>query len=164
MILDALKYLSVKHPVSVIVKLHPLEGPERLHSVIGECDNDDIRVLKRYPPRRLIAAADVVTGMTSVFLLETALMGRPAISLQPGRLLPDSFVESQREFIKLALTDSECRIHLAAALSESEATWQQRRKKALARGFDGLASQRIASLIYKELGLSAREVGIANSG
>ena len=116
-------------------------------AVIRPRKRGDVRVLQDVPPRHLIAAADVVTGMTSTFLLEAALMGRPTISLQPHRLFSDGFVDHLRPLLDLAVAPDECQRLLVAALAESEADWGQRRQRAMARGFDGRASQRIVALL-----------------
>lgn len=68
----------------LIVKLHPLERSDA-HRRLAELDAPpETRVLRSYPSADLISAADVVVGITSMFLLESALMGVPTISYRPG--------------------------------------------------------------------------------
>ncbi len=68
----------------VVVKLHPLENAHAFDGLGAHLQPPDILVLRSYPSPLLIAAADVVVGMTSMFLLESALMGVPTISVRPG--------------------------------------------------------------------------------
>jgi hypothetical protein len=137
--------------VQVIVKLHPLETPERLVKVI-EQNKRRVRLLRHYPERKLIAASDVVTGMTSVFLLEGALSGKSAISVQPGAKGPDEFIDHHEGLINRANNAVEVGRLVSAALSETESARRERRQLALSRGFDGLAGRRVAELIYAKLG------------
>jgi hypothetical protein len=68
----------------VVIKLHPLEDSHAFDDVGEGAGLPETKVLRSYPSPRLIAAADVVVGMTSMFLLESALMGVPTISVRPG--------------------------------------------------------------------------------
>ena len=147
LLLETLDRLGRSCPLTTIVKPHPIEHPDLLKALIRSRKRDDVRVLQDVPPRHLMAASDVVTGMTSIFLLEAALMGRPTISLQPHRLFPDGFVDHLRPLLDLAVTADECRRLLVAALAESETDWERRRQRAMAHGFDGRASQRIVALL-----------------
>jgi hypothetical protein len=151
LLLDSLDCFNSVHPLVTIVKLHPIEGPERLQVVVGCRKGRDVQILKEFPSRQLIAASDVVVGMTSIFLLEAAVLGRPVVSLQPRRYASDGFVDNFRGLIELAVTPKECPPLLLSALAESEEDWSRRRHLALARGFDGRATQRIVSLVEATL-------------
>jgi hypothetical protein len=141
-----------KGSVQVIVKLHPLETPERLAKVIRQ-NKRWVRLLRHYPERKLIAASDVVTGMTSVFLLEGALSGKRAISVQPSSKDPDEFIDHHQGLICRADNATKVRRLLAVAFSETDSAHRERRQLALSRGFDGLAGRRVAELAYAKLGL-----------
>lgn len=157
LVLDAVAGLSnsLSRSVQVVVKLHPLETSDRLRSVAEQNQKVAMRILQHYSSRKLIAAADVVTGMTSVFLLEAALSGKRAVSVQPSRKRQDDFTDHQRELIDRTDDASELQKTLARALNEDDSTRQRRRELALAHGFDGQAGLRVAELIYNELGLRA---------
>lgn len=81
-VLDSLRGL----PVQLIVRLHPRETPERLQPTIKNA-LVPTRLETRLAPRSVLAGADTVIGMTSIFLLEAALAGRPTLSVQPGRIV-----------------------------------------------------------------------------
>ena len=76
----------------LLVKLHPLEPGEAFLELTERDGPPQTRVLRAYAPRKTIALADLVTGMTSTFLLEAALMGVPALSIRPGELRREHFI------------------------------------------------------------------------
>lgn len=75
---------AVAPEAEVVVKLHPLEPADAFSDLPETEDRVAVRVVRAYPPEHLIRAADVVVGMTSVFLLEAVLTGVPTISVRPG--------------------------------------------------------------------------------
>ncbi len=88
----------------VLVKLHPLETDEP--GLPG------VTVLRDFPVRALAAAADVFCGITSIALLDAALLGVPTVSVRPGDG-GDHFVDSHPGLIASATTADE----IAAALA-----------------------------------------------
>jgi hypothetical protein len=72
--------------VHVIVKPHPREHSEKLIPILDEPGGPWLRseLITGASPTELISVADVVVGMGSVVLLESALAGRPTISVQVG--------------------------------------------------------------------------------
>lgn len=144
---------GLDRPLAVIVKLHPLEGPERLIPLVQRTSGVAHRMIKHFPSHRLIAASDVMAGMTSIILLEAAVLGRPALSIQPGRRGADGFVSNQRGLIELVADEVECRRQLARAIHEPAEWRTTRRALAAERGFDGKATARIMDLIYREINL-----------
>lgn len=66
----------------VVVKLHPLEA-DTAHAGIGD-EPPETRVLRAGDSRAILAAADVVLGMTSTMLVESAALGSLTISIRPG--------------------------------------------------------------------------------
>jgi hypothetical protein len=73
---------------TVAIKLHPTEAPEAVGEVLGRVlsyTHVSAAVIdeQRY---EVVAASDVVVGMTSLLLYEAALMGRSVVSIQPNRL------------------------------------------------------------------------------
>ncbi len=74
---------AVAPEAMLVVKLHPLEDAAPALSAAPGA-RPEVRVLRAFPPTHLIAAADVVLGMTSIFLLEAAVLGVPTVSVRPG--------------------------------------------------------------------------------
>ena len=68
----------------LIVKLHPLEDANAYDGLAEHADPDEIRVVASCAAATLIAAADVVTGMASMLLMESHLGGVPTLSVRPG--------------------------------------------------------------------------------
>lgn len=84
---DAIAMLASALPddCAFVVAGHPREDPERLSA----CCPRRALVLRDYDPLTLYVAADVVASCFSASLTEAVLVGRPAISIQPGRRSDD---------------------------------------------------------------------------
>jgi hypothetical protein len=70
----------------VVARPHPRETGTALEDVAGRWRSERVRVRVSADgdAREWVGAADVVTGMTSVVLIEAALARRPALSVQIG--------------------------------------------------------------------------------
>ncbi len=70
----------------VIVKAHPLEWARPLHDFAASRQSSPVSVVvvEDANPKELVALADAVVGMSSVTLLEAALVGKTAVSVQIG--------------------------------------------------------------------------------
>ncbi|CAK0743378.1 hypothetical protein CCP3SC5AM1_1170004 [Gammaproteobacteria bacterium] len=80
---------------TVIIKPHPRENSMDLTNLVMMASGYQ-RVQARLVDGdrlELVAAAKVVTGMSSLLLYEAALMGRPVVALQPGRIAPSDLVD-----------------------------------------------------------------------
>ena len=96
----------------VVVKLHPVEQdqialPER---------GPEVRVLRDWAMTELASAADVFCGMTSIVLLDAALLGVPTVSIRPGGG-PSHFIEAHAELISTAATPADTRAALEEGLA-----------------------------------------------
>jgi hypothetical protein len=109
--LDALA--EVAPDALAIVKLHPLEQTELTAAVVAARSANEVRLLVDGWKRELAAAADVFVGMTSIVLLDAALLGVPVVSIRPGGGR-DHFVEAHAGLISTATTPDEVR----AAITE----------------------------------------------
>ena len=69
----------------LIVKLHPLEAQDAFVDFKPRVPGPEVRIVRAYPPTiRLIALPTLVLGMTSVFLLEAAIVGVPTSACRPA--------------------------------------------------------------------------------
>lgn len=68
----------------LVVKLHPLEGDDA-HAAAAD-GVPETRILRAGDNVALLTAADAVVGMSSMLLVESAILGVPTISLRPGGL------------------------------------------------------------------------------
>ncbi|MGH3050031.1 MAG: CDP-glycerol glycerophosphotransferase family protein [Gaiellaceae bacterium] len=91
----------------VLVKLHPRERD----ASVPPGSRQEVRVLRDFPIHSLAAAADIFCGMTSIALLDAALLGVPTLSIRPGDGA-DHFVDAHPDLIASATTPRE----IAAAL------------------------------------------------
>lgn len=98
----------------LIVKLHPLEAPDAFVDFNPRAPGPEVRIVRAYPPTRLIAAADVVLGMTSIFMLEAATVGVPSLSVRPGGG-EDHFTAIHSDLIRSVTDPAE----LAGALTDA---------------------------------------------
>lgn len=101
----------------LIVKLHPLEHDAAHDAVHSEQLPVEVRVLRAYPATHLVVAADAVLGMTSVFLLEGAMGGRPTLSIRPGGNPGDHFLSRHAAAITSVVDAAEVERELAQALA-----------------------------------------------
>jgi hypothetical protein len=83
-LIDALNDIKNKSGAkfSLFIKLHPKEDLGG-YNISKKCDFP-VFVNQDADPRRLIFSADIVTGITSVFMIEAMFAGRPVISIQPN--------------------------------------------------------------------------------
>jgi hypothetical protein len=75
--LDAVKSLSSRP--YLVLRLHPKETSEDYLQYLEEFDLVD----NKSAPLELVYGADLVVGMTSMLLMEAALLGRPTLSILP---------------------------------------------------------------------------------
>jgi len=140
---------AVAPDMLAIVKLHPLEEVEPVRAAASGRARPEARILRAYPTRELAAAADVFCGMTSIVLLDAALLGVPTVSIRPGGGA-SHFVDLHADLITSAVTPAELRAALEQGLA---------RKPALParRPFDG-STARVGELLH-ELVTAVRIMG-----
>ena len=84
----------------LVVKFHPYNDRTEFLSALGPLADDSALSIDfidgNEPIAPLIAACDLVVGMSSVALIEAALMRRPVVSVQPGLIRDDMFVPAVR--------------------------------------------------------------------
>lgn len=82
-----------KH-IKLVVRQHPKEREDNYADLIAMNNNPDISI---YVDREtdgwmLMKLSDMVCGMSSMFLIESLVLGRPTISIQIGLTRPNPFV------------------------------------------------------------------------
>ncbi|MCK5606344.1 hypothetical protein KAR91_30870, partial [Candidatus Pacearchaeota archaeon] len=76
---------TMAQKVCLVIRPHPREEFEKFEQILNErFEEFNILVSNDYTSRELIEASDVVCGMSSMFLLESVLLGKPTISIQIG--------------------------------------------------------------------------------
>jgi len=142
----------------LLVKLHPLEESGTFVDLVDR-GGPEIRVLRAYPPRATIAAADVVTGMTSTFLLEAVLMGAPALSVRPGGG-EEHFISIHADLIESVADPDGVTAAVARCLEHRGAA---ERGSSASDGVEGSATGRVLQAIA-DLSVARGTLGRADAG
>jgi len=143
-LLDVLSDMPKPRP-RLIIKPHPTESPTDLQ-LLARAYCGVWSVVTDVHPRTLMLAADVVVGMTSLFLVEAALLGTPAVSVQPNLVGEDRFIGNRLGVTHAAGSRESCRSRLLELFSNHD----RERTAATARralGVDGGAAERVAKLL-----------------
>lgn len=83
--------------IFIVEKLHPSDT--RTFSLPTDCVPGRWINSPKYPLWELLWHADIVVGMKSVALLESALLGRPTVSYQPNLIGPDPCSASRTKVV-----------------------------------------------------------------
>jgi hypothetical protein len=118
--LTALEHIGkdCKKKLCIAVKPHPGEEPTRLACVLEAQKMLEYvtGLIVNGPRHALVAASDIVVGMTSMLLYEASLMGRPVVSVQPNRLVGSDLTDCHAG-IEVATNAEQCLVALRRALS-----------------------------------------------
>ncbi len=128
-----------------VVKLHPKEDRDRFRP--GPLARArEFLLAQAEPPWACLLAADGVVGMTSMLLVEAALLGRPAVSYQPAQGIAVPFIGTETGLVRSARSPEGIAAHLSeglfsgAGVSVSESDFRRRL-------LSGDAAARIAELL-----------------
>jgi hypothetical protein len=116
--LDALE--DVAPDALALVKLHPVEDVAPTAAVVSGRTGNEIRLLVEGSTLELATLADVFCGMTSIVLLDAALLGLPTVSIRPGGGA-SHFVDIHPDLIRTATTTEEVRVALEEGLAREHA-------------------------------------------
>ena len=98
LLIATLEDLELERPVTLRLRRHPAESPEVFTARLKRPGRSAVTLVEDQRPDRLeaIAAAHVVLGIVSMFLVEAQWLGRPALSIQPGGLAPSDLLTLNR--------------------------------------------------------------------
>jgi hypothetical protein len=116
--LDALE--AVAPDALAVVKLHPVEHVAPIAAAVSARTGNEIRLQIDGSTLELAAVADVFCGMTSIVLLDAALLGVPSVSIRPGGGA-SHFVDIHPDLIRTATTTEEVRVALEEGLAREHA-------------------------------------------
>jgi len=88
--------------VRLVVKLHPKEFKGKYSK--GEEDEFPFTMVESSDGDAILAASDLVVGMTSMALVKAFVAGKQAISYQPSLIGPDAMVLGRAGYLKTAKT------------------------------------------------------------
>ena len=104
-------------PLVLVIRPHPKEGASHFAAVAARpgvrVELDDSKA-----PWPLMMRADLVCGMSSMYLLEAATLKRPIMSIQIGLACPDPFLLSRSGIVNTVTSDDELVARLRRALLE----------------------------------------------
>jgi hypothetical protein len=155
---------ALRLEATIVIKLHPRQARQSVG--LGPLAlRRDIRVVADQPSWPCILAADVIVGMESIFLIESALAGKPTIRVHLNRQKPDVLAGSPIERLPTASSSQELARLLIGSLTEPSAMttagWGNCHD-GWARLADGDAASRVAALTL-ELAGAARNPAVGTS-
>ena len=118
-ILDDLNTETEKQ-IKLIIRPHPKEDKYKLSACLDDYVNIKWKIDASTPSWELIDKADLVCGMSSMFLIEALIIGKPIMSIQIGLCTEDPFVLSRRGVIKSILTQESLKENLRKALTNND--------------------------------------------
>ncbi len=149
LLVDALDRVAEKYGQAIVlaIRLHPRERTDRFQTVYSR------RIRLLVPTNGasscdVATAADLVTGMTSAFLVEASYLGCTTISLQPGLRLPDVLQLDRRGLGSTVYREEEIEPALERMLLDEDARPTAQVRLASIKLEDG-ATRRVAELAYR---------------
>lgn len=135
-------------PIVLVIRPHPREDAAKFSSVRAR----RIRLVldRDVDAYELVMASDLLVGMNSILLLEASYLGAIALSLQPGLVKADCLPSNGVGPIKAVYRRDEAEATIESWLFDEERRDRQRAELA-GIAVDGLASRRVAELIYEML-------------
>ena len=98
--------------VKLIIRPHPKEKKYILTHHLKKYSKIEWEIDATAPGWEIIEKADLVCGMSSMFLIEAVILGKPILSIQIGLTAEDPFILSRRGIIPSILTEQSLRDRL----------------------------------------------------
>lgn len=104
--------------LTLVLKPHPKEDENEIISLVdNEPDlNFKVKIIKECNAWDLMMASDLICGMSSMFLIESVILGRSVMSIKIGLKGKDSFILSQRGILKTVLKKDQLKKNLKNVL------------------------------------------------
>lgn len=122
-IIDSLKEVSVElaRPPVLVIRLHPRDSVTAYESMLSSLEGESIRVImdRESDPLELISVSDLIIGMSSMFLIEAVIVGKPVLSVLIGLRRENPFVLSRRGIIPSIVKSEELMRELRSAIVEN---------------------------------------------
>lgn len=142
--------LSIPDNTTIIIRPHPKENPEELRAV-AESTNAHYIIDAKTPLQDAIMASDIILSPFSTILIDAALLGVPAISLQPG-LIKEDFLPTNKLGITYPVLKHGQIGDVVRAFLSTTGLRQQFEERAKSIAPDGHATERVVQEIYNVLG------------
>ena len=147
LLLDELEALSgeLQGSIQLLVKPHPRDPADNFDGWKG--NRVRLEVVSDADTRQLILASDLVVGTVSVALIESCLLGRPTISLQPG-LTGEDMLPSNQWGATIAVYDARDLRKTIMELLKGETAQQSHLNSMPTQLTDGRAAERVARVAF----------------
>lgn len=141
--LAELAHAQGKH-ATLLIRPHPRENGE----IFRNLGHDKVKIIvsSEGNSRDLALAADVVAGMNTMFLVESAQLGRPTLSIRLDLPLPDDFPPNRSCLTLPVYQESALKPSLASLLAESGV-------RRAPPSQPGNAGRNVAKLAYSMIGI-----------
>ncbi len=96
----------------VIIRLHPKEDKNSFDDLIKENGNLSFVIDNYTNSDIIINSSDLICGMQSMFLIESAIIGKPILSIQIGLRQDNPFILNKKNIIKEILTKEDLKLYL----------------------------------------------------
>ena len=134
--------------IALVICPHPreIDDPFELHA-------RTIRVVvsRNGETRDVALTSDLVTGISSVFLVESCYLGCLTVSLQPGLCLPDALPTNHLGFSRAVYREDEIKSVLEELLFDKESMLSTQARLAGLQT-DGRSTERVMNVIYQMIG------------
>lgn len=107
---------ETERSVVLVVRPHPKEGSEHFLDIVAQCDRIRCLFDMGNSPWMLMKRADLVCGMSSMFLIESIIFGRPVLSVQIGLCREDPFVLSRRGTMRSVMSEGDLIARLRSSI------------------------------------------------
>jgi hypothetical protein len=122
-LIDALERVAPESPrtITLLIRPHPKEGSEHFQDLIQRCRRIRCDIDRSVSQWSAMRAADLVCGMSSMFLIESVLLGRQVISIQTGLTRENPFILDRRGILRSVLCDTDLYERLRRSIVEGAA-------------------------------------------
>jgi hypothetical protein len=143
--LDAIA-ASYSENIIVVIKMHPKEKEDNYQNILDQSNHVNIKIFieKDIDPYDLMLTSDLICGMSSMFLIEAAVLGKPILSIQIGLKRENPFILDRIGVLQSILDEKNLKNSLKDLIID---------KHIPAIGFDVImnSSDRIINLMEKYL-------------
>ena len=107
--------------IKLIIRLHPKDDEDNYNDLINLIDKKSITTIidNKLYGLDLMYASDLICGMSSMFLLESVILGKPIISIQIGLLGENPFVLHEKGIISSVFCKKDLEINLQDILIQN---------------------------------------------
>lgn len=107
--------------IKLIIRLHPKEKENNYNDLIDNINNNiSILIDKKLDGFKLMCASNLICGMSSMFLIEGAILGKSIISMQMGLNRDNPFVLDQIGILKSVLRRKELEYKIQKSILKNE--------------------------------------------